>query len=778
MRPRDCADGSVGYGCAGVLALIAATLGCAVDGAEGQQPYAFEASTGEIVQAEIGSVRVPLNRSDPAGDSLDLAFVRFPATGPEPGPPIVYLAGGPGGSGIATARGSRFPLFMALREFGDVIAFDQRGTGMSDGPNPASCPIGRQYPPSRPLERESLHELTLEVAWQCGRFWRDEGVDLSAYNTRESADDLADLAASLGVSELRLWSISYGTHLALTTIRRHPGLVERAILAGVEGPDHTVKLPSQWELQLANLEGLIARDAEAAARFPDLRGRIERVLERLEQDPARVEMISADLADTVRSSVSRLAVEMRTIDLLRDPSSMVAVPYLYERMDSGDFSAVAGTQGAGGFSAMSEAMDAASGMSMERRERFLREDSETVLGGGDDLTNADMAEALGIPDLGDGFRAPVHSDIPALFISGTLDGRTPMANAEEVLGGFPNGRHLVIENAGHSDDLFLSSPRILDVMRAFLADRPLPATRLVVEPPRLADGRMPPSLPADYTDAIVGAYARGPGDVWRVVPQGVTRSLDEQGRETGRTTGLGVRLRGNGFPLVANPDTTFAIDFPGADVSFRFVLDADGRVTRLDFTGSGGETVPLEPTTWEAVGFIEGNTWLLAEPFQLDAGETCGTVFPPEAAMPAGTESMRSAGDGWRVGTGDDGFVDFEEAFDSSPVGGVGYAFISIVAQAATPAELRMGSDDDARVFLNGDLVHSFDGARTAWEAQDTIPVRLGAGENSLLVKVCNRDSDWRFNLRITDPAGRSLVHDSEPGVARVRPTPLLDSRQ
>ena len=43
------------------------------------------------------------------------------------------IAGGPGGSGISTARGSRFPLFMAMREFGDVIAFDQRGVGQSQG---------------------------------------------------------------------------------------------------------------------------------------------------------------------------------------------------------------------------------------------------------------------------------------------------------------------------------------------------------------------------------------------------------------------------------------------------------------------------------------------------------------------------------------------------------------------------------------------------------------------------------------------------------------------
>ena len=96
------------------------------------KPYTFENGKGEKVPAEFGTLFVPENRSDPQTNLIELAFVRFKSTAKNPGPPIVYLAGGPGGSGIGTATGSRFPLFMALREIGDVIAFDQRGTGYSD----------------------------------------------------------------------------------------------------------------------------------------------------------------------------------------------------------------------------------------------------------------------------------------------------------------------------------------------------------------------------------------------------------------------------------------------------------------------------------------------------------------------------------------------------------------------------------------------------------------------------------------------------------------------
>ncbi|MEX2015459.1 MAG: hypothetical protein WD873_02405 [Candidatus Hydrogenedentales bacterium] len=95
------------------------------------EPYVFE-SQGERVEAELGRFSVPENRSNPDSRQITLTYVTFPATTPDPGPPIVYLAGGPGGAGTGAARTVRFHLFMKLREVADVIAFDQRGTGMSE----------------------------------------------------------------------------------------------------------------------------------------------------------------------------------------------------------------------------------------------------------------------------------------------------------------------------------------------------------------------------------------------------------------------------------------------------------------------------------------------------------------------------------------------------------------------------------------------------------------------------------------------------------------------
>ena len=216
------------------------------------KPYAFENSKGEKIDSEFGTLLVPENRGNPESNLIELAFVRFKSTSKNPGPPIVYLAGGPGGSGIGAAAGPRFPLFMALREIGDVIAFDQRGTGYSK-PN-LGCYERLAMPLDVVPSRAAAVAELRKNARGCIEYWRDiQRVDLTGYNTNESADDLEYLRKALGAKQISLWCISYGTHLALTTIRRHPQSIHRAILAGTEGPDHTYKLPSNIQKHLEDL---------------------------------------------------------------------------------------------------------------------------------------------------------------------------------------------------------------------------------------------------------------------------------------------------------------------------------------------------------------------------------------------------------------------------------------------------------------------------------------------------------------------------------------------
>lgn len=52
-----------------------------------------------------GRFTVPANRTSNQGAELTLRYVRFASTASSPGAPIVFLAGGPGDSGIRAIKG-------------------------------------------------------------------------------------------------------------------------------------------------------------------------------------------------------------------------------------------------------------------------------------------------------------------------------------------------------------------------------------------------------------------------------------------------------------------------------------------------------------------------------------------------------------------------------------------------------------------------------------------------------------------------------------------------
>ena len=444
------------------------------------KPYTFENNKGEKVESEFGTLLVPENRSNPQSNLIELAFVRFKSTAKTPGPPIVYLAGGPGGSGIGTATGSRFPLFMALREIADVIAFDQRGTGHSK-PN-LGCVERMAIPLDVAPSPELVMKELLVNARGCAFYWGGlQRVDLAAYNTNESADDLDDLRKALGARQIRLWTISYGTHLAFAAMRRHPKSINRAILAGTEGPDHTYKLPSNIQKHLEDLSALIKADPEIGKDIPDFLGLMKSVFDQLDAQPQAVEITDTRTRQKVKVIVNKFVMQYIVASNIGTEVT-ARFPALFYRASKGDFTNPAqvwlneSRRGIG--SAMSYMMDCASGQTVARRARIENEAKGTLLGDIFNLPFPDVCLEWKAPDLGDTFRSPLRSDVPVLFISGTLDARTPVSNAEEYRTGFANSTHMIIEGAVHSDPLFLSSPKIKEGMMEFLRGQPVTVTKI------------------------------------------------------------------------------------------------------------------------------------------------------------------------------------------------------------------------------------------------------------------------------------------------------------
>jgi len=454
------------------------------------EPYVFSAANGTKIDAEKGTFEVPENRKDPGSRRIKISFVRFKSTSPTPGEPIVYLAGGPGGPGTLSLIGGRFPLTMALREVGDVIAYDQRGTGSSGGLSNALPPCRAEQPfdMTQTITRASITDFTRAGLTRCFDWWESQGIDIDGYTTMENAQDLEDLRRALGAKQLNLWGISYGSHLGLTFMKYHGASVNKAVLSGIEGLDQTVKRPAMTDKMFAHVQALIDADPKLKAIYPDVAGMIRRVTAKLNASPASVTFTPIGTRDPVTLRFDGYALQMLTASSIADPSAIANVPLAWLAGDKGNYEPAARRvysmmQGMGSFRGMPEAMDLASGATKARMEMVMKEAETSLLA---DTLNFPMPHVMGIRpqiDVGDAFRAPFLSDIPALFISATLDGRTYPDEAAEEIRGFANKRRLIVENGGHN--IYEADQRVADAVVAFFKGQPTPE-RIVMALPKFA----------------------------------------------------------------------------------------------------------------------------------------------------------------------------------------------------------------------------------------------------------------------------------------------------
>jgi pimeloyl-ACP methyl ester carboxylesterase len=273
----------------------------------------------------------------------------------------------------------------------------------------------------------------------------------------------------------------------LAYLRRHGEHVERLILAGVEGPDHTLKLPGDQQRQLEKLAALVNADPVIGRAIPDFLLLVRDVLARLERDPQVVHM--EKLGNPPRTvTIGKWDLQRLTAEAMGRTRTAKSLPLLYYEMSQGNFARVAPlvvqmrTDSLP--SAMVFVMDCASGASPERLKRIERETPGCLLGNAINFPFPEIGAAWDAPDLGEEFRGPLRSDVPALLISGTLDGRTPPSNAEEVLKGLPNGLHVVVEGAGHHDDLFVGPVELRQRMVAFAAGQPISTEPIRLPPPK------------------------------------------------------------------------------------------------------------------------------------------------------------------------------------------------------------------------------------------------------------------------------------------------------
>lgn len=140
--------------------------------------------------------------------------------------------------------------------------------------------------------------------------------------------------------------------------------------------------------------------------------------------------------------------------------------------------------------------------------------------------------------------------------------------------------------------------------------------------------------------------------------------------------------------------------------------------------------------------------WQLVGPFDNGSGmEGLDRIFAPEKKLDLKATYPGKHGQvGWRtVQAGPTGYVDLAALHGPHASQSVSYLTQEIISPVEQQATILLGTDDGAKLWLNGRLVHTSRQTRAAAPGQDNIKVKLHKGANRLLLKINNGDGPHGF---------------------------------
>ena len=196
-----------------------------------------------------------------------------------------------------------------------------------------------------------------------------------------------------------------------------------------------------------------------------------------------------------------------------------------------------------------------------------------------------------------------------------------------------------------------------------------------------------------------------------------------------------------------------------------------------------GETVDIQ----KHFGFLP--RWSVAGPFDNKDEKGFAVPYAPEteASISRGAD-FSAEYDGqlgkvqWKPLASDDdyGVIDIAKQIENHK-GSLMYATTTWTSPAEQQLEIRLGTPNSWKLWVNGMLIFEREEYhRSSQMDQYSVPVKLKAGENFLLLKVCQNEmtQDWaqryQFQVRICDGTGSAVLpatstasNDRQSGVSR-----------
>ena len=441
------------------------------------------------VNITCGYLSVPELHGDANSPAIRLAVAILHSHSDQPQPdPVVHLHGGPGQGDLLRIFGYLNSSFLAER---DLILVDQRGVGFSE---PAlRCPELDDATLNSLMTGSSREDLIAgDVAGAAAcrdRLW-NEGIDLAAYNTLQSAADLEDLRQALGYAQWNLYGTSYGTLLAQTMMRLYPDTIRSVTLEATMPLRQTAEETAMLGRALNEVFTECASDPSCNEAYPQLEEQFRAVVDRLETEPVTLSVQVTQGGAFLNVPMDGQLFANILFLQLYSPANVPFVPFMISQVAAGNGQAMA-IPAAQAFRLLRTGVDTGARLSVTCQdilpfavaEDGTQTEAYPYLSGVQIVTSWSIhpvCETWGVPAERAEFGEPVSSTIPTLLLHGQYDPRLTTDYDAQVAATLPNSYAYVVPGVSHQ--ALVASPCAQSVAAAFVSNPTQePATGCLVD---------------------------------------------------------------------------------------------------------------------------------------------------------------------------------------------------------------------------------------------------------------------------------------------------------
>ena len=421
---------------------------------------------------ELGTLYVREKRSNPNSRIIPVGFARIRSTTHPTGTPTFHLPGGPGNTMIDKLQGSRNAVLLQYLAAGDLVVLEQRGFTLR-GEQLLSHFPGNPLPLHSPTSLADIKQSAVDLANASVAEYAGTEVDPSGYTILELADDVNDLRQALGYPRISLVGQSFGSQLSFAVMKRHPYIVKRALLSGVEPLNNGYDMPSHVFAAVQRMALDIDKDPRFQPYLPlgGYMAAIDEIFDRLRTQPVGVQVTDPQTQQTLTVV---LGVEDFQIFLnlaAENPEPIIAI---YQGHYTNWAQQIAGLRLGGGMATLKPLIpwliDTSTGVTPIRNRQLHTDPAIEFLGTWTFDPYVVSAPIWPTQDVGNAFRTPMPTSIPVLFIAGDWDTSTPIENTQGIVPYFPNSRTLYVHRGTHGarSDIERTRPDVMTLIVEFL----------------------------------------------------------------------------------------------------------------------------------------------------------------------------------------------------------------------------------------------------------------------------------------------------------------------